>query len=134
MTRKLSEICREGKPFSRLLRLAALSVAAAMCMALLPFGILPGSGAQPAAVYAEEPTDYHLTVGGVPVTSDNAASITGEGITGKASYDPETSTLTLENFSYTGPGKEDWGWGDVYTNYGIFLARMNGILDKVIKR
>ena len=46
-------------------------------------------------VQAEE--DYFLEVAGVDVTSGNCDNITGEGISGKVTFDPETRTLTLEN-------------------------------------
>lgn len=52
------------------------------------------------AMQAEE---YDLTVGGVQVTSDNAANITGTNITaGTVSFNPQTSTLTLNNVSMNG--------------------------------
>lgn len=38
---------------------------------------------------------YNLLVGGVVVTSDNAANITGENITGSVTFDPTTWTLVL---------------------------------------
>ena len=50
---------------------------------------------------------YPLWVGGTQVTSENAGNIDGEN---KASYNPETKTLTLNNYSYTGAG---------YTNAAI---------------
>ena len=40
---------------------------------------------------------YYLEVAGVFVTSGNCDNITGEGISGKVTFDPETRTLTLEN-------------------------------------
>ena len=40
-------------------------------------------------------SDYGLWVAGVPVNSGNADNITGSGISGKASYDPASNTLTL---------------------------------------
>jgi len=40
---------------------------------------------------------YEVFVGGVQVTSKNASNITGSGISGKASYDAATNTLTLDN-------------------------------------
>jgi len=46
--------------------------------------------------------DYNLWVGGVRVTSENANSITGTGITGTVSYDAFTNTLTLNNAKITG--------------------------------
>ena len=55
------------------------------------------------AFAAEEPTLY---VAGVAVTSDNLEinSADNGAITGSATYDPDTKTLTLNNFSYTGEG------------------------------
>lgn len=55
------------------------------------------------AFAAEEPTLY---VAGVAVTSDNLEinSADNGAITGSATYDPDTKTLTLDNFSYTGEG------------------------------
>ena len=48
---------------------------------------------------------YDLKVGGVEVTSRNAGDITSDQITsGKASYDPETYTLTLDNVVIDGEG------------------------------
>lgn len=41
--------------------------------------------------------DYAITVGGIAVTSDNAAAITGQGITGTVAYNPDTRTLMLNN-------------------------------------
>ncbi len=55
------------------------------------------------AFAVEEPTLY---VAGVAVTSDNLEinSADNGAITGSAKYDPDTKTLTLDNFSYTGEG------------------------------
>ena len=53
------------------------------------------------AFAAEEPTLY---VAGVQVTSANKDNIVVPGATGSATYDPDTKTLTLNNFSYTGEG------------------------------
>ena len=39
--------------------------------------------------------NYGINVGGVAVTSNNASNITGSGITGSVSYNPNTNTLTL---------------------------------------
>ena len=44
---------------------------------------------------------YPVWVGGAQVTSENAGNIDGEN---KAIYNPETKTLTLNNYSYTGAG------------------------------
>ena len=53
-----------------------------------------------------EPVKYDLWVGGVQVTSANKDNIVVPGATGSATYDPDTKTLTLNNFSYTGEGRE----------------------------
>ena len=55
------------------------------------------------AFAVEEPTLY---VAGVAVTSDNLEinSADNGAITGSATYDPDTNTLTLNGFSYTGAG------------------------------
>ena len=63
------------------LRLLSAFLAAAMAMTMLP-----------AAAFAEEATDYELTVNGTKVTSANAEDILGGG---KASYNDATRTLTL---------------------------------------
>ncbi len=44
-----------------------------------------------------ESSGYSLWVGSTAVNSSNASSITGNGLSGNISYDPETSTLTLDN-------------------------------------
>ena len=57
--------------------------------------------------------EYPLWVGGVQVTSLNKGDITavitaaGGTASGTASYDPETGTLTLSGFNYTGTGNAD---------------------------
>jgi len=57
--------------------------------------------------------EYPLRVGGVQVTSANKGDITaaitaaGGTASGTASYDPETGTLTLSGFNYTGTGNAD---------------------------
>ena len=51
---------------------------------------------------------YGLHVGGVEITSDN---LTVSGGSGTATYDPETHTLTLNNYSYAGNGYTEWGEG-----------------------
>ena len=67
----------------------ALCVAAALLVAMVP-----------AYVFAAE-TTYDIWAAGVQNTSDN---LTVNGDTGTATYDPDTQTLTLNNFSYTGLG------------------------------
>ena len=51
-----------------------------------------------------EPVKYDLWVGGVQVTSANKDDIVVPDANGSATYDPDTKTLTLNNFSYTGEG------------------------------
>ena len=63
------------------LRLLSAFLAAAMALTMLP-----------AAAFAEDATDYGLTVNGTSVTSANATDILDDG---KASYEDVTRTLTL---------------------------------------
>ena len=64
-------------------------------------------------VSAEETTAYDLYVGGVQITDANKDDIVtaindaanATVATGSATYDPETCTLTLDYFSYTGEGR-----------------------------
>lgn len=64
--------------------------------------------------------DYGLIVGGVAVTSDNAAAITGTSITGNVSFDPATGILTLDNATITGKGIEAMKEGArIYTGVGL---------------
>ena len=76
-------------------------------------GVMPGMSLP---AYADETTQYNLWVGGVQVSSDNLTidSSDSESISGSAVYNPSNKTLTLNNFSYTGPGKND-----KYANGGI---------------
>ena len=53
---------------------------------------------------------YDLWVGGRQVTSGNCKNIPaaeGETKTGKASFDPDTNTLTLDNYKYEGAGRKE---------------------------
>lgn len=59
--------------------------------------------------------EYKVWVGGIKVTSHNKDNITGEGITGTVSYDPDTNTLTLDNASIS-KAYEGWG-GDTFCIY-----------------
>ena len=57
-------------------------------------------------------TTYKVHVGGVQVTDANKDDLTaaiiaaGGNATGKAAFDPTTSTLTLEDFTYEGGGSQ----------------------------
>ena len=79
-------------------KVMAVCIAAALIVAMVPV-----------AVFAAE-TIYDLWVGGVQVTSANKDDITtaiteaGGTADGTATYDPESETLTLNGFSYTGQG------------------------------
>ena len=72
---------------------------------------------------------YDLWVGGVQVTSENASSITGEGISGTVTYDAATRTLTLDGATISKPYYyPDWGY-----NTGIFYdGNGDGLTVKVI--
>ena len=49
-------------------------------------------------------TSYDLKVNGIAVTSDNAAAITGDGITGTVKYDATSKVLTLDNATIAATG------------------------------
>ncbi len=55
-------------------------------------------------VYAQWAKLYELWIGGVQVGDD---LLTGTGDSGTWTFDPATSTLTLDNFKYTGGGYDD---------------------------
>ena len=55
----------------------------------------------------EDPVLYNLWVGGVQVTSANAENITGDGIKGSVSYDPDTNILTLKDATISGSSDID---------------------------
>ena len=86
----------------------ALCVAAALVVAMVP-----------AYVFAAE-TTYDIWVGGVQITSANKDDIVkaindaanATPATGTATYDPDTKTLTLNNFSYTGLGYNHYYYYD----------------------
>lgn len=77
--------------------ISVLSVLVCLCMVC---------ALHPITSLAEPTTSYDLWVGGVEVTSENKDNITGLGINcgegGKASYDPTSKTLTLNNVNITG--------------------------------
>ncbi|PHV70501.1 hypothetical protein CS063_10465 [Sporanaerobium hydrogeniformans] len=50
---------------------------------------------------SESTTSYNVWVAGIQVTSDNKDNITGEGITGTVTYDPDSKTLTLSDATIT---------------------------------
>ena len=62
-------------------------------------------GTQPITANAAT-AEYGLWVGGVKVTSDNLVIDGNDNseITGSATYDPTSNTLTLDNFVYSGEG------------------------------
>lgn len=86
-------------------RILSMLLAIVMVMALLP-----------TVAFAAE-TTYDLWVGGVQVTSANKDNIVVPGATGTATYDHDSKTLTLNNFSYTGQGYVyDYPWcAAIYT-------------------
>ena len=68
-------------------RLYLLSVVCAML--LMPLG-------------AWAQSEYGLTIAGIPVTSQNAGGITGDGITGTVTYNADQHALTLEGATIAG--------------------------------
>ncbi|MGI5897492.1 MAG: InlB B-repeat-containing protein [Oscillospiraceae bacterium] len=74
----------------------------------------------PMTAFAANET-YQVWVGGVQVTSDNAADVLGD--SGSVIYNPSTSTLTLNNANITG------GYEENYYFYGI---RADGALNIVL--
>ncbi|MDD3386842.1 MAG: hypothetical protein PHX92_02875, partial [Candidatus Pacebacteria bacterium] len=84
--------------------------------------MLPGATLTAGAV---GPTDYSLRVGGVQVTSANRANITGPGITGSVSYDPSTSTLTLNGANITGFYSINECDAGIYTSSDLTIDLMN---------
>ena len=67
--------------------------------------------------YAQEM--YKLYIAGVQISSDNCADLSAiEGVTGTASYDPETNTLTLDGASILNTKAEN-GWGSARGLYNI---------------
>lgn len=97
-------------------RLASIIITAALMIALLP-----------ATAFA---ADYDLWVGGVRVTDTNKDNITGT--PGAATFDSDTNTLTLNNYSYTGVGYEfDNAFGApsaaaIYSGLESLSITMNG--------
>ena len=92
----------------------ALCVAAALVVAMVP-----------AYVFAAE-TTYNVWVGGVQVTSANLVidSADNEAITGSATYDPKSKTLTLNGFSYSGVGYQYFSDGRhaaIYSGSGLTI-------------
>ncbi|WP_232726773.1 ribosomal protein bL12 [Prevotella intermedia] len=56
--------------------------------------------------------NYNLLIGGKRVTSENCGDLTAiDGVKGKAKYDPETNTLTLDNATITTTGEKAAGVG-----------------------
>ncbi len=67
---------------------------------------------------ATDPVYYRLTVGQVTVTSKNKDDIPG-GSYGKASYDPVTHTLTLNNFEMGSNYQGEFGIGNGFSDMGL---------------
>ncbi len=98
-------------------RLASILLTVCMVLNLLPGATLTAS--------ASEPTDYNLRVGGVQVTSENCANITGPGITGSVSYDPSTSKLTLNGANITGFYSINENDAGIYTSRDLTIDLVN---------
>ena len=85
---------------------------------------------------AETATEYDLWVGGVQVTDANKDNIVVPGAIGSATYDPDTQTLTLNNFSYTGLGYNhyyyyDEDYGEHYYSYAAIYSK-NKLIIKLV--
>ena len=79
--------------------------------------------------YATIGEAYDLWVAGIRVTPDNAAAITGKGITGTVTYIRDENTLMLDNATII-PDAD--GWGVVYSGTAeLFAIALNG--DNTVK-
>ena len=105
-------------------KVMAVCIAAALIVAMVP-----------TYVFAAE-TTYDIWVGGVQVTSANKDNIVVPGAIGSATYDPDTQTLTLNNFSYTGLGYNhyyyyDEDYGEHYYSYAAIYSK-NKLIIKLV--
>ena len=71
------------------------TVSAPLPEIVVTVGEMPPIAAARGLVTPMSTTTYGIWVGGVEVTSANKDSITGTGITGNVTYNPDTKTLTL---------------------------------------
>lgn len=67
----------------------------ALVASVMAIGFLPAR-----AVLGADPETYNVWIGGKQVTSENMGDVLGDG-TGSVKYDPETSTLTLDDPALT---------------------------------
>lgn len=92
-------------------KILSMFLALSMVLSLLPVLAIAEETSMPSGAS----TSYNIWVGGVQVTDVNKNDITGTGITGTVTYDPDTSALTLNDArisnAYTG-----WG-GDTFCIY-----------------
>ena len=91
-------------------RLFSILLTLALCLGLMPLGAVE--------VHAAE--EYSLWIGNARVTSENAADVFGDG---KVSYDAESKTLRLNNYSYSGEGIYNMHNGDTY-EYGAIFSKL----------
>lgn len=88
-----------------------LSVLMCLCLAL---------SLVPTVALAADTTNYDIWVGGVQVTSANAADVLGNGT---VSYDAQTGTLTLDSANMTGTHTDGSGVGAaIYADTDLTLA------------
>jgi len=87
---------------TKLVKKLLISLMAVVMTACCGFAVV---GAQPITANAAT-AEYGVQIGGVKVTSDNLVidNSDNSAITGTATYDPTSNTLTLDNFSYTSVG------------------------------
>ena len=114
-------------------RIATLAILLTLVVGFTPglaFAVEDGGdlAAGSTALTAQSATNYDLWVGGVRVTSANASSVKGSGVSGKVSYDAATSTLSLEDATITGSYSivEGGSFPSAY-RYGIYCP--NGTLN-----
>ena len=84
---------------------------------------MPAYSVTVSVTFKVAPVSYGLWVGGVEVTSDNKDNIVVPGATGSATYDPDSNTLTLDNFSYEGDaGVINWSSTVIYTENDLKIV------------
>ena len=101
---------------------------------LLTLAMVLGLGPWISLTARAETTQYNVWVGGTRVTSENAndipAAVPGNKTGGKASYNAETKTLSLDNYKYSG----DCSFTDDIpkTRHKVIYCSDNSVLSKII--
>ena len=109
-----------------------------MLSSLLVLALVMGLMPQMVLTVEAAPVEYKLWVGGTRVTSENAldirAAIPENQKGGKASYDAETKTLTLDNYKYSGDcvGGYINAGGSTYDCHTVIFVGEANIIDTII--